>query len=103
VASNRSCYTFTFINGLVGWIFFDFFKVFLAMLSLPHGNLPSRGIAALIEQAIVEVHSQFANVKRRDSFSWKAHSEWDGKEKGPPALRRQPSVIQTAVLPGYPE
>jgi hypothetical protein len=64
VASNRSCYTFTFINGLVGWIFFDFFKVFLAMLSLPHGNLPSRGIAALIEQAIVEVHSQFANVKR---------------------------------------
>jgi hypothetical protein len=49
---------------LVGWIFFDFFKVFLAMLSLPHGNLPSRGIAALIEQAIVEVHSQFANVKR---------------------------------------
>jgi hypothetical protein len=44
-ALNYSRYTFTFINGLVGWIFFDFFKVFLAMLGLPHDHLLRRGIA----------------------------------------------------------
>jgi hypothetical protein len=45
-------------SGLVGWIFFDFFKVFLAML-FSLSQFAQMGSAVVICKAVAKVHTHF--------------------------------------------